>query len=1073
MLFWSKFQLFSAFVNTVCCRLFYFLARVIHVCFCFIFFVVLIKHSIVETNFIIFLGCRPISDNKLKVQFNFKFGVLYNVVLTNDFCLRSDSLGFGYREADILLGSFEQPPPLFFFFFIFNLSTIHSIQFNSIQFNVCFMDSLSDLLANEGFIRNNKPNHSKLKFNKTVTTSDHDSIALPIYICHNRKSFDLPKPNKRSSSSLASSNSKPRRSSLSSRLTSSEPAIDEVATKAVISILSGYAGKYLKDKAFRDSLREKCCSCLVTTSNDRRVFGNMELGIESIEKLIANPGTVKEMKIKLLTNSIGFLTTLNSKQSTINSHVSACAQLYLSIVYKIEKNDRVCATHVLQVFVDSPQLARTHLLPDLWEHFFLPHLLHLKIWYNKQIESFSDGLLKDQEEQMARLSKAYEDQMDMGTVQFALYYKEWLKTGGQPPANLPSVPLPSISLSSSSSTRRRRSSSFNSFLQRAIFGNDVEKQHSMELDYGAMEQKAEQEKELCLDDYNINQQINIENRLIDLPCESFQKQNQVRNSHVITSSSDLTQAIFTISSSQSLPECEVAIRVIAKAWLDDPLIEKTLSKPIVIEGMLEVLFSSDNEEILELVIALLTELVTRNESNGKIIANFDPQLDGFMNLMRNSSLFLKAASLLHLVKPKAQQMTSTEWIPLVLRVLEFGDQTQTLFSVHCSPQVAAYYFLDQLLNGSDQDRMENGKQVISLGGLSLLLRRMTFGDIVEKFKSVSIVYWCILSDGRCRHYLADNMNPEFLLELLVHAKELDCSEITISVLFELICLHRFEQRTKLFDKLLKGWDCLNTMQILLVCLQRASREKRPLVAAIMLQLDLTGDPLKSSVYREEAIDAIMEALDCEILNEHLQEQAAKSLLTLGSRYSYTGTPEAEKWILKEAGYDESLEGGFHGRYYVTQGSKNMNKDDDEIEHWQIKAAMSLWMSGGKKLIRALGESIANGIPCLARASLVTVAWISKYVHTVGDGDVLQSIEFSSLIQHLIQLLNHDYTIEERVLASFSLLSLSKSSDFVLEISDDDKKVMMIHLRSMRKVTWTAKKLASVITGSSSRRYSDL
>lgn len=88
-------------------------------------------------------------------------------------------------------------------------------------------------------------------------------------------------------------------------------------------------------------------------------------------------------------------------------------------------------------------------------------------------------------------------------------------------------------------------------------------------------------------------------------------------------------------------------------------------------------------------------------------------------------------------------------------------------------------------------------------------------------------------------------------------------------------------------------------------------------------ISFQGDSLKSSVYREEAIDAIIEALDCEKLNEHVQEQAAKSLLILGSRYSYTGTPEAEKWILKEAGYDESLEGGFHGRYYVVQGSKNL------------------------------------------------------------------------------------------------------------------------------------------------------
>ncbi|XP_076960767.1 uncharacterized protein LOC143637207 [Bidens hawaiensis] len=131
------------------------------------------------------------------------------------------------------------------------------------------------------------------------------------------------------------------------------------------------------------------------------------------------------------------------------------------------------------------------------------------------------------------------------------------------------------------------------------------------------------------------------------------------------------------------------------------------------------------------------------------------------------------------------------------------------------------------------------------------------------------------------------------------------------------------------------------------------------------------------------------------------------------------------------------------------------------------------MSGGKILIRALSESIANGLACLARASLVTVAWISKFVHTVGDGDVVNSIEFSTLIQHLIQCLNSDNTIEERVLASFSLLSLSKSSGFRLEISDDEKKLMVMHLRSMSKVTWTAKRLGLIITSSPSSIYSGL
>lgn len=101
--------------------------------------------------------------------------------------------------------------------------------------------------------------------------------------------------------------------------------------------------------------------------------------------------------------------------------------------------------------------------------------------------------------------------------------------------------------------------------------------------------------------------------------------------------------------------------------------------------------------------------------------------------------------------------------------------------------------------------------------------------------------------------------------------------------------------------------------------------------------------------------------------------------------------------------------------------------------------MALWMSGSEKLIGALGKCISNGIPCLARASLVTVSWMSKFVHTVGDGDILRSIALSSLVGKLIQSLNHDSTIEERVLASFSLLALSKSSGtYVLGLTKDSE-----------------------------------
>ncbi|KAF7145847.1 hypothetical protein RHSIM_Rhsim04G0139200 [Rhododendron simsii] len=72
---------------------------------------------------------------------------------------------------------------------------------------------------------------------------------------------------------------------------------------------------------------------------------------------------------------------------------------------------------------------------------------------------------------MKVLSKAYNDQMDIGTTQFPLYYMEWLKVGAQAPPT-PSMPLPSRTICGLS---RRRS--LDSFTSRSSV-----KRRSMELD---------------------------------------------------------------------------------------------------------------------------------------------------------------------------------------------------------------------------------------------------------------------------------------------------------------------------------------------------------------------------------------------------------------------------------------------------------------------------------------------------------------------------------------------------------------------------------------------------------------
>ncbi|KAH6756933.1 Pentatricopeptide repeat superfamily protein [Perilla frutescens var. hirtella] len=961
------------------------------------------------------------------------------------------------------------------------------------------MASLHKLLSEEGFERHNsrKPT-KKVKFRDRK--KHQESIALPIYICHDRRSFDSSKQRADKACSVTGSSviSSRRAGSGSERTdvksvatererarSRDEPAIDDVAVKAMVAILSGYVGQYLKDEAFRLNTREKCRSCFERRrrrrkASDGEIFSHMEMGIQSIERLVENSEMKREMDLESLQKCIKILNVVATLDSTndsscrkTNSHLSACANLYLSITYKIARNDRISARNLLQVFCDAPFLARTHLLPELWEHFFLPHLLHLKIWYSNELDSIERLDDSEKEKKIKGLNKQYREQMDKGTIQFALYYKEWLKVGAQAPS-IPTVPLP---LPSKSTRSRRKSSesstshhsSSSKLLYQAVFGTNMKRQ-SMEFDqrkgasrnvwdfemeereYGAedvkhcnyVEKKAVVQRGSYSQSYELQKaELWPDSQKSDYfrflgcrtePAECLTQLNYVPNNeknNVGFQLSDMARAIATICSSGSLSECEAAIRAVSEAWLNshNPQLEASLSRASVMQGILEVLYVSSDDEILELAVSILAEIATKNEANRQCILASDPQLVVSMRLLRSSSLFLKAAVLLYLVKPKAKQMVSMEWIPLVLRVLEFGDQLQTLFTVRCSPHEAAYYFLNQLVTGFDEDKnLENAKQIISLGGLGLLVRRMDIGDASEKSRAASILRHCIRADGSCRHYLVKNLKKDAILSLLVFENQANSQGHALALLSELLCVSRRNKRIEFLTRLKEGWNCLNTLHILLLRLQRARAEERPIIAVILLKLDLMGDVSECSVYRDEAIDALVQALDCWVFDEKIQQQAARALLILGGHFSYTGEQEIEKWLLRKA--------------ELFSYNSSMNEDEKMNENWQRKAALVLLTSGSRRLLSALSDSLANSIPSLARASLVTICWISSFLHSVGDRD-LYVAACSILAPHLIEcLIDSSNNLEEKILASFSLHSLTNGTDYFLQQSRVDKEFIL-------------------------------
>eukprot|EP01018_Ginkgo_biloba_P029292 Gb_13711 [translate_table: standard] len=240
-----------------------------------------------------------------------------------------------------------------------------------------------------------------------------------------------------------------------------EPALGEAAVKAVISMLSGYCNRFVRDEELRSSLRMKCGSCLRVKNWDEQqyaeqaVIANLDWGIDGVETVARAEAGTKEAKSSSLQNAMRMLSVAASldaddlKDGTTcgvaNSCLAACAHLYLAITFKLQKKDRIAALHLLQIFCVSPSQGRLHFAQEIWEYLFLPHLLHLKVWYNQEFDSLQSAGYDDSERlkrRLKRLKKVYVEYLDEGTRQFALYYKEWLMIGVKARA-VPSVELPS------------------------------------------------------------------------------------------------------------------------------------------------------------------------------------------------------------------------------------------------------------------------------------------------------------------------------------------------------------------------------------------------------------------------------------------------------------------------------------------------------------------------------------------------------------------------------------------------------------------------------------------------------
>ncbi|XWS67032.1 hypothetical protein CRYUN_Cryun05aG0251500 [Craigia yunnanensis] len=474
-----------------------------------------------------------------------------------------------------------------------------------------------------------------------------------------------------------------------------------------------------------------------------------------------------------------------------------------------------------------------------------------------------------------------------------------------------------------------------------------------------------------------------------------------------------------LSTSNNLQECESAVLAIARLWKDskgDAAVHSYLSKPTIVNGFVEILSASLDREVLRTSIYILSELIFTDENVGETLTSVDSDFDCLAALLKNG--LAEAAVLIYQLRPAFAQLSSYDLVPsLVQIILHKNEKSDDLLSI-IEPKDAAIAMLEQILMGGDENsRSFNALSVISANGIPSLVKCL---DRVERRRSViSILLCCMRVDKSCRNLIAYGIELSYVLELF-HACNDSIRGMCIDFLSELVQLNRRTLSNQILQ-IIKTEGAFSTMHTFLVYLQMAPMEHKPAIATLLLQLDLLVEPRKMSIYREEAIEALIEALRRKDFPNQ-QMIVLDALLSLSGRLASSGESYIEAWLLKISGFDQPYNALTEADWLQNHEkdlTETMEGEEKAACSWEKRVAFVLCNHEKGSIFKALEECFKSNSLKMAKSCLVIATWLTYMLSTLPDTGVREAAR-ESLLDEFINVLQSSKNMEEKMLAALAL-----------------------------------------------------
>ncbi|KZV30094.1 hypothetical protein F511_17139 [Dorcoceras hygrometricum] len=536
----------------------------------------------------------------------------------------------------------------------------------------------------------------------------------------------------------------------------------------------------------------------------------------------------------------------------------------------------------------------------------------------------------------------------------------------------------------------------------------------------------------------------------------------ISQANIDATMSELRLAIADLCTSDVLRDAEMAVLRIERCWQEanvDSEMIAMLSKPPVINGFVETMFNSLDTKVLRSIVLLLTELGSRDDSVVQTLKRVDSDVECFVELFKKG--LIEALVLVHLLRPAAESLVDMNIVDYLLGVLD-GDANDDVPNMYTTPRTAAVILLGQILRSSNEATpTEISRSILSGEVIEKVMSSLEAARVEEKTAAVSILLRCMLEDGKCRNVIASKAKLAGVLEIFVEVNDHERFEI-VHFLSELVKLNRRKLNEQILH-ILKEEGTFSTMHSLLTYLQNTPQTQSPIVAGLLLQLDLLDEPRKMSIYREEAMDALVSSLR-NSESPVTQISAAETVLFLQGRFSYSGKSLSRAILLKRAGIDRSYQAFMRKdqrRHSVSADPQDTMEEEKAAEVWEKRVAFVLVSHEFGLLFEALAEGLDSTNEDVHSICLMTGSWLVYMLSILPDTGIVGAARVC-LLKRFVSIFKSEKNTENRVLAMIALNTFIRDPEGLHDLSVHVKDILK-GLRELKKSSVLAFEMLKVFS----------